>query len=111
MFKGDKEGNVTANDKTLNMTNEGRKSSSRFNWGYGGSGPYALAHSMLTHLFGKKFVEANYPAVQEFKWDVIAELPYGDPFELSYKDVRAWKEKYQAKECARAERDKALFLA
>lgn len=91
MFKGDKEGNVTANDKPLKMTNEGRQSSSAFNWGYGGSGPYALAHSMLAHLFGVS--KANMWA-SEFKWDVVMSLTHSEPFKLPYAEVRAWmKEK------------------
>ena len=51
-----------------------------FNWGYGGSGPAQLALAIMLAL-------TNSPSdYQQFKWDVIAQLPEAD-FE-----IRFWKE-------------------
>ena len=49
-----------------------------FNWGYGGSGPAQLALAILLRFLKKGKAVARY---QQFKWDVIAELPQSD-FEI-----------------------------
>lgn len=91
IFKGDKDGHVTANGKPLRLSTRGRKSSpTGFAWGYGGSGPFALAHSMLKHLFGEVLADQHATA---FKFDVIAHLNPDESFELPYADVRAWMQK------------------
>lgn len=51
-----------------------RKSPSGFEWGFGGSGPAALAHSILVHEFGAD--EAELLSFQDFKWAVVATLDY-----------------------------------
>lgn len=43
-----------------------------FEWGYGGSGPYCTAHSILTHWLG---VECPRPMAQRFKTEVIEPMP------------------------------------
>jgi hypothetical protein len=48
-----------------------------FNWGYGGSGPAQLALAIILELTGKA------DGYQDFKWRVIARLPYG-PFETEF---------------------------
>ncbi len=48
-----------------------------FNWSYGGSGPAQLALAIVLQITGKA------DGYQEFKWNVIADLPYG-PFETEF---------------------------
>lgn len=81
---------TTKSGKVLRMSDSARRSSpTGFGWGYGGSGPFALAHSMLSHLFGKKIADRH---AQAFKREVIAGLPFGEGFDLPYKTIRAWME-------------------
>lgn len=46
-----------------------------FSWGYGGSGPAQLALAVLNELFPQEYAQKWY---QQFKWDVIANLPQED---------------------------------
>lgn len=79
---------LTAKGKRLPMTRAARTSSpTGYAWGYGGSGPFALAHSLLAYLFDAATADRH---AQAFKWAVIAALPHGQPFALPYADVRAW---------------------
>lgn len=79
---------VTHDGDPLMMSVEGHRSSSTgFNWGYFGSGPYALAHSILKHTCGKKTADQ---CAMDFKFEVISELPYGEPFKLTVATVRQW---------------------
>lgn len=88
MFQGTPDGNVTVNGNPLPMSKRAReKSPTGFSWGYGGSGPYALAHSILTHLYTDEAADAH---AQDFKWQVIGHLPYGEPFALTYEQVQVW---------------------
>ena len=57
-----------------------------FNWGYGGSGPAQLALAILLHTGMHQ--ETALALYQEFKWDVIAKLPYSD-FEIDI-DFDEW---------------------
>lgn len=52
--------------------------SSEFNWGYGGSGPAQLALAVTLALTG---TSAGY---QDFKFAVIAYLPQGKDFEITF---------------------------
>ena len=49
-----------------------------FNWGYGGSGPAQLALAVTLEVTGKP------DGYQQFKWDLIAGLPQGEDFEVSF---------------------------
>ncbi len=75
--------------KTLRKSKGGKARSSDFNWGYGGSGPYCLAHSILTVMYGEKLANEH---AMNFKFQVIGRLTNSLPFELSYKQVRGWME-------------------
>jgi len=57
-----------------------------FEWGYGGAGPADLALSILTDFAGRKVAESLY---QQFKWDVIAKIPYQGTVIWS-SDIVAW---------------------
>jgi hypothetical protein len=57
-----------------------------FNWSYGGSGPAQLALALLLHFHGRQLAEEHY---QDFKWDVIANLPKAD-FEMDSEQITAW---------------------
>lgn len=57
-----------------------------FMWGYGGSGPAQLALALLLHFTGREFALGHY---QQFKWDVIAELPKGS-FSMTTESVKKW---------------------
>lgn len=50
-------------------------SSSGFGWGYGGSGPSQLALALCAHATGDD--QRALRVYQEFKWKVVANLPYG----------------------------------
>jgi hypothetical protein len=49
-----------------------------FNWGYGGSGPAQAALAICLELFGQRKALEIY---QAFKWEYIADLPFGKDFE------------------------------
>jgi hypothetical protein len=49
-----------------------------FNWGYGGSGPAQLALAIILELTGKS------DGYQDFKWNIIAGLPIGKDFEITF---------------------------
>ena len=64
--------------------------SGEFNWGYGGSGPADLARSIIADALG--IID---PAIyQEFKREFVA--GWGDRWEISLEQVRAWAEKRAA---------------
>lgn len=69
------------------------KSPDGYEWGYGGSGPAALAESMLFHALGEPDdVEACpfwQPMVQAFKWRCIANRT-DDTWSIGRPDVVAW---------------------
>jgi len=52
-----------------------------FQWGYCGSGPAQLALAVLLRIMDKGLALAQY---QEFKREVIAGLPQGKDFEISF---------------------------
>lgn len=75
--------------RRLPMSARGReKSPDGFNWGYGGSGPSALAHSILTDLTGDSdFADSHF---QTFKSEFIATLPQGEPWTISSEQIVSW---------------------
>lgn len=57
-----------------------------FNWGYAGSGPAQLAFALvLDHSGDAKLAEVVY---QQFKFDVVAKLPWQKPWALSAQQVQ-----------------------
>ena len=59
-----------------------------FAWGYGGSGPAQLALAILLEITkDKQFALKNY---QDFKWDIICDLPMEEDFTLEEKIVSTW---------------------
>jgi hypothetical protein len=50
-----------------------------FNWGYVGSGPSQLALAIMHKITGKA------DGYSELKWNLIAKLPQGKSFQVSYK--------------------------
>ncbi len=50
-----------------------------FNWGYSGSGPAQLALALLLEFSDAGTAEAHY---QDFKGDVISQLPKDEDFQL-----------------------------
>lgn len=63
-----------------------------FNWGFGGSGPAQLALAILLRYVPKEKADQGH---QQFKWDVIANLPSGD-FTLEEAEVKKWIKKQLA---------------
>lgn len=57
-----------------------------FNWGYAGSGPAQLALAMMLHYLPSDEALAIY---QEFKGDVIANIPMCD-FAMPEREVKQW---------------------
>jgi hypothetical protein len=61
-----------------------------FNWGYGGSGPAQLALALLLDVSGDRDKAlANY---QKFKWEKIAKLAGGQPWDISAWEIEKWLE-------------------
>jgi len=56
-----------------------------FEWGYGGSGPAQLALAILAHEYDDHTAEYFY---QDFKWEVISQLPK-DEWALSSEQIAA----------------------
>ncbi len=70
----------------LRLSQRGRQHSpDGFEWGYGGSGPAALAHSILTYEYGAAVADEHY---QQFKWDIIANLDQDAPWTLTSADLK-----------------------
>lgn len=63
-------------------------SPSGFEFGYGGSGSAQLAVAMLAHAYDDEFACEHY---QQFKREVVAELPEGG-WTLRTRDLDAWQE-------------------
>ena len=66
------------------------KSPDGFNWGYGGSGPAALAHSILVNILKAEHRPTADTIYQDFKREVIATLPLDAGFTLDASTVRSW---------------------
>lgn len=64
-----------------------KHSPSGFGWGYGGSGAAQLALALLADLLGDD--TRALALYQEFKWRVIARLPYGQPWGLTSREALA----------------------
>jgi hypothetical protein len=58
-----------------------------FSWGYGGSGPAQLALALLLEFADDQFARRYY---QDFKWDIIAELPDMRHFEMDESVITNW---------------------
>jgi hypothetical protein len=87
---------VLADDQPLLATERARQHSpSGWEWGYGGSGPAALAHALLAGEFDVAVADRYY---QQFKWDVVAHFEReqgGEEWQLTSADIRAWLERQQ----------------
>lgn len=69
------------------LENRGESTSpTGFEWGYGGSGPYALALSILWDHTGK---DPGRRAAMHFKMDVVSQFNR-ERFELTATEVQAW---------------------
>lgn len=63
-----------------------------FAWGYEGSGPAQLALAILAYVDE----EAAYPeAYQDFKKQVIANIPQNHGWSISLEDVQQWLKEYK----------------
>ena len=71
-------------EKSLKIRNH---SPTGFNWGYAGSGPAQLALAVCAHYLGEERARRAY---QQFKFDVISKLSFGDDFELPVSKVENW---------------------
>lgn len=63
------------------------KSPTGFAWGYSGSGPAALAHSILAAMFGDRIADVHF---QNFKSQMIAPIDGDRGFIMSAADVADW---------------------
>lgn len=59
-----------------------------FNWGYGGSGPAQLSLALLLDVSGDKDTALAY--YQKFKWQKIAKLGMGQPWDMSAWEIERW---------------------
>lgn len=73
--------------RPLQLSARGRfHSPDGFEWGYGGSGPAALAHSILLDAVGSALADSHY---MRFKAEVVALLPRSG-WRLLQGGVRSW---------------------
>lgn len=73
----------------LKMTNTARAHSpTGFAWGYEGSGPAALAHSLLADVTGVRDMATCF--YREYMKEVIAKLDNAKNWTLSQQDVESW---------------------
>lgn len=80
--------------KPLPMTYRAeKKSPSGFAWGYGGSGPHALAHSILAYVFDDNVADQY---MDRFVWTVIAGLDQNAGFVLTADQVISWFDQWVA---------------
>lgn len=82
--------------RILDPTLDGLRSSpDGFEWGYGGSGPFCTAHSILTHHFtaepasSRSIITAVHAEAHDFKWDFIAFMPEAGGV-ITSREIRAW---------------------
>lgn len=92
---------VLVDGQPLPMSDRGRRHSpTGYEWGYHGSGPASLAHSLLAYELGGRVADAAY---QAFKRAVVARLPR-DPatpqtqvcWTLSSAEIHRWWAERQA---------------
>jgi hypothetical protein len=82
---------VLVDDQPLPMTTQAKRHSpSGWEWGYGGSGPAAVAHALLACEFGATVADRYY---QQFKWEVVARFDReqgGEEWQLTSADIQRW---------------------
>lgn len=72
----------------LPVSQAGRKHSpDGFNWGYGGSGPAALAHSILAYVEGNQTADKLYT---RYKSEIIAKIDQTSNWEIEVASVKGW---------------------
>jgi hypothetical protein len=88
VFEGYPDRRVTVDGEPLPMTETAeRHSPTGFCWGYGGSGPAALAHAILACVADETTADNWY---QFFKRDVVADWEMGHPWQITDLEVLAW---------------------
>lgn len=80
--------NHSPNGFTNEKANEWTELYSGFQWGYGGSGPAQLALAILADFLRDDQEALQY--YQNFKWNIIAQLPINTEFELSGQKIYDW---------------------
>lgn len=96
IYRGENGAITIDGEKYLKATPEAyRTSPTGMGWGYGGSGAYAAAHSILADACGMDVADEY---AMKFKWDVIAELEFGKPFELSQAEIVAWVDQHESED-------------
>jgi hypothetical protein len=87
IFEGHPDRSVTIDGEPLPITETAeRHSPDGWNWGYGGSGPAALAHAILACVADETTADACY---QFFKRDVVADWEMGHPWQMTDQEVLA----------------------
>jgi hypothetical protein len=82
VFVLDEDGRRRSLQKRTDLANH---SPTGFSWGYGGSGPAQLALALLADAVDDETALEHY---DEFKWDVVAELPAS--WTLTREEIVAW---------------------
>mgnify|MGYP005858547329 FL=1 len=94
VFEGHADRRVTVNGKPLPMTERAeRHSPDGFCWGYGGSGPSALAHALLAAVAGEEIADTWYEA---FKREVVAGWEIDQPWRMAETEVLDWLQEIRA---------------
>lgn len=98
--------NVYYNGSKVPLRSDLVNHSVEFNVGYNGSGPAALALSLLSQVMGDDFA-IQHGRYQRFKEDVVAALPQGKDFQIGADAIRAWAKKRLEDEVKERDRDVA----
>ncbi len=94
IYRGSADGTVWVGGEMLPPRFDLRRHSpTGFNWGYWGSGPAQLALALLAHhLDDDKMAMSLY---QDFKFQVIAKLPFRQEWELTSEQIQEAVERIQ----------------
>lgn len=68
------------------------KSKGEFTWGYGGTGPHSLAHSLLAYVYDDHIAARYY---HEFTWTVVAGWDQ-QHFTITSDQIVSWLDTFQA---------------
>lgn len=70
-----------------------KKTGAAYTWGYGGSGPHALAHSMLAWVYDEHIADRYH---HQFVWTIVAGWDQHAPFAITMDRIIQWLDQWQA---------------
>lgn len=73
--------------RPLKMSESARAMSDGLNWGYAGSGPHALAHSLLRSAVGERLADRFF---RDFVREVVSRRPAADDWSIGVGEIVEW---------------------